>query len=466
MNHSETYQHALDFLYSFVDYSLTRSFQNHPEAFDLSRMEKLLDLLGNPHRQYRVIHLTGTKGKGSTAALIASVLRTGGYRVGFYTSPHLQEFNERIQINEKMIPDERIVTLVEKLKKCTSRIDRLTTFELTTALAFEYFAEENVDVAVVEVGLGGRLDATNLVDPVLSIITSISYDHMAVLGNTLEKIAFEKAGIIKAGKPVITALQKREAFEVIRKIADEKGSRLIQVGEDYRFADFQHSLKEQSLHIWKADEQPLMNVFINQPGFSEWKPTNLTIPLLGYHQVENAAVAYSALQIADQCGLKISLEDIKKGFREVFWPCRFEVLRQEPPVIVDSAHNRDSALKLRLTIEDYLAGRPVILLFGASEDKDILGMFYELLPRVREVVVTESIHPRAMEAAKLESMALRFAKPVHVAVPVEAALDTALKLAKDDACVVAAGSLFVAAGVRQAWEKTGTGLRSFELAVA
>jgi len=445
-----------------VDYSLTRSFQGSPEDFDLSRMEALLSYLGNPHQKYRVIHVAGTKGKGSTAAMIASCLQMAGYKVGFYTSPHLEEFNERIQINGKLIPDQRLVDLVEKIKEPTNLIHRLTTFELTTAIAFEYFSAEKVDLAVIEVGLGGRLDATNLVDPMVSVITSISLDHTAVLGNTPAKIANEKAGIIKPGRPVVCGPQRQEALQIIQAAAADRNSRFIHIGEDFRYASMSHDLKSQVLAVWHKDDQENMNAYVNHKTLEDWKPTFLTIPLLGYHQVENAAIAYAVLLVCRENGINISCEALETGFNNVFWPCRFEVLSDQPLLIVDSAHNVDSALKLRLTIEDYLPGMPIVLLFGASEDKDVLGMFRELLPRINAVVVTESIHPRAMSLKHLEELAARFGRPVFVASPIEAALEKALDLAGEECAVIAAGSLFIAAGVRQAWEKLGFELQSFK----
>jgi dihydrofolate synthase / folylpolyglutamate synthase len=438
------YQEALDYLYSFVDYSLTRGFRFSPEKFDLGRMVVFLELLGNPHRSYPVIHVAGTKGKGSTAALIASALQAAGYRVGFYTSPHLQEYTERIQVNGQSISESRLVHLVEYVKPYVNDVERLTTFEITTAIGFLYFAREKVDVAVVEVGLGGRLDATNVVDPLLSVITSLSLDHMSVLGDTLEKIAFEKAGIIKPGRPVVSAIQKSEALQVIEQVAKERDCRLILVGRDTHYASGTHSLDGQSLEVWN----------------NQGRRAHLTIPLLGQHQVENAATAFTALQIAAEKGLIVSDEALRRGFASVRWPGRFEVLRKEPLLIVDSAHNRDSALRLRQALDDYLPGRPVVLLFGASEDKDIEGMFAELMPRVRYVVATQSVHPRAMEAGKLVELAGTFGRPAEAVMPLEKALVAALKQAGSDAAVLAAGSLFIAAAVRDTWHKMEDQLES------
>ena len=243
------YQSTLDYLYSFVDYSLTRSLRYSPEKFDLGRMVELMDALGTPQNQYPVVHVAGTKGKGSTSAMIAGVLQTAGFKVGLYTSPHLIDYTERIQINRQPVSHQRLVELVEQLKPEVLKIEQLTTFELTTAAAFLYFAQEKVDIAVVEVGLGGRLDATNVVDPLVSVITSLSMDHMNVLGDTLEKIAAEKGGIIKPGKPVVVSAQKPEAEAVLRKIAKERRSPILFSNEEYDIVVKTHSLDGQEIEL-------------------------------------------------------------------------------------------------------------------------------------------------------------------------------------------------------------------------
>lgn len=455
------YQEALDWLYSYVDYSLTRAFRYTPDKFELGRMVELLERLGNPHQDYPIIHLAGTKGKGSTAAMIASALKAGGYRVGFYTSPHLSDYTERIQVDERMISHATFVELVQELKPVVQQVEKLTTFEITTALAFLYYSRMKADAAVVEVGLGGRLDATNVVDPLVSVITSLSFDHMSVLGDTLAKIAAEKAGIIKPGRPVVVAPQKEEARLVVERMARERDARVIRLGRDIMFAPWSHSLDGQSLMVWSAAEQTLVDRFIESGGRQEWEPLRLNIPLLGHHQVENAATAYATLQVAGQQGLPVSFGDLQSGFATVFWPGRFEVLRRNPPVIIDSAHNRDSALKLRLAIDDYLAGLPVVLVFGASEDKDVEGMFAELLPRVRRVICTQSVHPRALEAGKLVELAHQFGCPAQSIQHVEDALLAALELAGHEAAVVVAGSLFVAAAARETWQRMGLPIHEF-----
>ena len=445
------YQETLDYLYSFIDYSLTRAFRNAPEKFNLERMNSFLTIIGNPQFDFKVVHVAGTKGKGSTSALIASALQEAGYRVGFYTSPHLQEYTERIQVNCEEISKEEFVDLVNEIRPAIEKAPEITTFELTTALGFLYFSRKKVDVAVIEVGLGGRLDATNVVSPLVSVITSLSLDHVHILGDTLAKIAFEKGGIIKQGHPVVSSPQKEEARLVLEKLSAERDAKMVQVGRDYFFSPWSHSLSGQSLLVWAADEQEMVDDFIESGGRHHWEPMRLFIPLLGYHQVENAATAYAALQVIRQNGMEIKEEAIKNGFAKVVWPGRFEILRRNPPLIVDSAHNRDSASKLRLALEDYLPEEPVIMVFGASEDKDIYGMFAELLPRVQRVIATQSVHPRAIEPETIVELAHQFGRPAQTIVPVEDALEEALHLAGNDYAVLVTGSLFISAAAREIW---------------
>jgi len=459
MNQEIAYQEALDYLYSFIDYSLTRSFRYSPEKFDLGRMVTLLDRLGNPHRRYPMIHIAGTKGKGSVAALSASVLKEAGFKTGLYISPHMTDFAERIQVNGETIPHPTLASLVSDLKAPVEQIQHLTTFELTTALAFLYFSRMDVDAAVIEVGLGGRLDATNVIDPLLSIITSISIDHVNVLGDTLPKIAFEKAGIIKPGCPVVSAPQKDAVRQVIEQVAADRDAPLIQVGRDIQFQPITHSLEGQTFSVWpsamaQTDPQSLLSMPVIKSD-----PQTLTIPLLGYHQVENAATAYTGLLIARQAGMEIPDDSIVRGMANVSWPGRFELLRLEPPVLVDSAHNPDSAERLRQALDDYLPNRPVILVFGASEDKNVKDMLTALRPRIQQVIATQSVHPRAMEADQLVEISRSLGIPVSCAVPLETAMIDALQKAGTQAAVLVAGSLFVAAGARDvwhAWQENGT----------
>jgi dihydrofolate synthase/folylpolyglutamate synthase len=378
-------------------------------------------------------------------------LQAAGYRVGLYTSPHLQDYAERIRVNGESIPHADLIELVNQIRPFLERGTKLTTFEITTGLAFLYFAHRGVNAMVAEVGLGGRLDATNVVMPVVSVITSISYDHTQILGNTLSAIAREKCGIIKPNVPVVSSPQNEEARLVIERIAEERFSPFTLVGRDILYAPIAHSLQNQTLLVWSSADQTLIDEYIESGGLHEWEPVRLTIPLLGYHQVENATTAYTALQAARGQGLLLDDLAIQRGFEHVNWPGRFEVLQRNPPVVIDSAHNRDSALKLRLTLDDYFPALPVVMIFGVSEDKDVEGMFAELLPRVRQVIATRSFHPRAMEPEFLVELAHHFGCPARCVEKVEDALVEALRLAAGTALILATGSIFIAAATRDCW---------------
>lgn len=434
------YNQALDYLYSFVDYSLKKSSELAKADFNLDRMRALMVLLGSPEQKYPSLHVAGTKGKGSTCALLASALTAAGYKTGLYTSPHLQDYVERIQIDGQPVSHVQLVELVEQIKPYVAVVPKLTTFEITTALGFLYFAQQNVEAAVIEVGLGGRLDATNVVTPRVAVITSLSYDHMAVLGNTLTLIAGEKAGIIKPGLPVVSSPQKNEARVVLERVAKERHAPLILVGRDVPYAAGENSLDGQTLSVSRKREAE-----------NSLESVILRIPLLGQHQVVNAATAYVALKAS---GLKVSEAAIRTGFAGVTWPCRFEIVRREPPVILDSAHNQDSFEKLAQTLEGYFPDRPVLLIFGSSEDKDVAGMLAALKGRLKLVLATKAEHPRAIEPEKIVETANRIGVRAEAAGPVELALARALDLAADGGeIVLSAGSMFVTAEVKTAWEK-------------
>ncbi|MGC8856652.1 MAG: bifunctional folylpolyglutamate synthase/dihydrofolate synthase [Anaerolineae bacterium] len=436
METEQAYNLALDYLYSFVDYSLKHASELAKADFNLDRMFALMEALGNPQNSYPIIHVAGTKGKGSTSALCASALRAAGYKVGLYTSPHLEDYCERIQVDGTPIAHEELVALVEAVKPAVERIPKLTTFEITTAIGFLAFQRAGVNAAVIEVGLGGRLDATNVVRPRVSVITSLSMDHMAVLGDTLAKIAAEKAGIIKPGVPVVASPQKDEALEVLGRVASEKNAPLTLVGRDLTFEPQSFSLEGQTFL--------LLAPFLS-------RPLSMTIPLLGAHQLVNAATAFAVLQLS---GLNIPNEAIQKGFSQVKWPARFEVARRQPPVVFDSAHNDDSFAKLRETLEMYFPGRPVYLIFGASEDKNIPGMFREMKAKIRKLIITRADHPRALGVDQIQGLADQAGIPYEAVTPVSAALARALDLsAIDGSVVLSAGSMFVTAEVMMAWRK-------------
>ena len=437
------YNKALDYLYSFVDYSLRHSSELAKADFNLDRMFALMEELGNPQTKYPIIHVAGTKGKGSVCALTASALHAAGYKVGLYTSPHLLDYTERIRINSEPISHEFMIELVEEIKPAVAKIPKLTTFEITTALGFLAFARKDVTAAVIEVGLGGRLDATNVVTPKVSVITSLSYDHMAVLGETLAKIASEKAGIIKQGVPVVSGPQKDEALEVLERVAKQNNSFITLVGQDVLYVPIDSSLDGQTFLVWF--EQTIPGAFVRPQAYE------FTIPLLGQHQIENAATSFAALEAS---GLEISDEAIQNGFAQVKWPARFEVVRRDPPVILDSAHNQDSFARLRETLEEHFPGKPVYLIFGASEDKNIPGMFAEMKPKIKRLIVTRADHPRALEPEKIIELARQAGLESEAAIPVESAFMRALENSeKDGSIVLSAGSMFVTAEAMRAWKK-------------
>jgi len=300
MNMSSEYQQALDYIYSFVDFSRTHQDNLKPENFDLTRMVRFMEILGTPQSDFPSIHIAGSKGKGSVSAFCSSVLQTAGYKVGLYTSPHVKE-----------------------IKPAVASVPEITTFEIMTGLAFLYFSREKVDLAVIEVGLGGRLDATNIITPEVSVITSLYLDHVSILGDTLDQIAAEKGGIIKPGVPVICAPQEETALSVLKDIAVRNEADLIQAELKYPFEILSKTLDGQVFSL-------------KEPGYTEEK---FQIPLLGDFQVINALTAYAALDALRSKGFPIENSAVHKGFKEVNWPARFEILRRQPPLIVDSAHN-------------------------------------------------------------------------------------------------------------------------------
>jgi dihydrofolate synthase/folylpolyglutamate synthase len=429
------YTEALKFLFSFVDFSLTHQEQIAPERFELERMFDLMDKLGNPQLQYPTIHIAGTKGKGSVAAHCAAALQAAGYKTGLYTSPHLHDFRERIQIDGQRISKADFTAGIEVLKQVIPQVPGLTSYELQTALAFWYFGQKKVACAVVEVGMGGRLDSTNVLTPLVSVITNISYDHTSILGDTLAEIAGEKGGIIKPGVPVVSAPQKLDALEVLEQLASQREAEFVLVGRDIQFEPLTHSLEGQSFRVFQNGENG----------------RTFTTQLLGRHQLENAVTAFAALQAVNRTGLSVSEQAVQKGFSSVRWPGRFEVFDGEPMVIFDGAHNRYSAQRLAQTIEDYLPGKPVALVFGASEDKDIAGMFAELLPKVDYVLLVRADHPRAAAVQDLSNLAADYACPVSVIDSPADFYRQASELIGNDGVILVTGSLYVVGQLRYLW---------------
>ncbi|MBT3336830.1 MAG: bifunctional folylpolyglutamate synthase/dihydrofolate synthase [Anaerolineae bacterium] len=432
MKTETAYQNALDYLYTFVDYSLKHISELAKAEFNLDRMRDLMRLLGDPQNDYPIIHIAGSKGKGSTAAFAASALRVADYRVGLYTSPHLQEFTERMQVNGIPITKEEFVALVEEIKPAVAQVPYLTTFELATALGFLHFSRQKVTAAVIEVGLGGRLDATNIVTPLVSVITSLSLEHTAVLGNTLAEIAREKAGIVKEGRPFVASSQDPEAAAVLELVAEEHNIPLTLVGRDILYKVKKKSIDGQLFEVWMQHGSKM----------------KFSIPLLGAHQIENAVTAYAALLLARREGLIFNAAQLKQGFAQVEWNGRFEIWQEKPPIILDSAHTSDSVNKLRETLDEHFPDLPIVLIFGISRDKNAADMLKTLAPRVEKIILTRAEHPRALKVEELRPYAEQAGLTCEAIEPVEAAVERALEIAGDDKLVLSAGSIFLTAAVR------------------
>lgn len=438
------YQEALDYIYSFVDYE-RQPRPRDPIHYDLRRMDELLSRLGNPHLKARTVHITGSKGKGSTASMVASALTTAGFSTGLYTSPHLHIFNERMRVDDKLISDQEVTALVDRLKPEVTAVNekatygKLTTFEIITALGFLFFDLKKAEFQVIEVGLGGRLDATNVVaNPEVCIITSISLEHTDVLGNTLAEIATEKSGIIKPGCVAVTSPQADEAFKVTEKACRDRGVKLIQVGKDVTWLPLGFDSSQQSLRVK-----------------GRLGSYDLSIPLLGQYQLENAATAVAALEVLAEKDSRVTKNSIITGLARVNWPGRLQVLNRRPLVIADGAHNPYSAGKLREALEHYFEFDKAILILGLSADKNASGIISELLPLFDEVIATHSIHPRAMPTATLSAELKRQGVTARETEDISDALPMALAMTGENDLICVTGSLFVVAGAIEQAEVLG-----------
>ncbi len=433
-----TYPDALAYLNQFINYERTQPQHYAPETLSLDRVNHLLDRLGRPDRAYRAIHIAGTKGKGSTAAMIESCLRAAGYRTGFYTSPHLHTFRERMRVNNEFIAREQFAQLVDEIEPHVAAVEGLTWFEIVTAIAFLFFARSQIDVAVLEVGLGGRFDATNVVTPIVSVITSLSMDHMNLLGNSIEQIAFEKAGIIKRRVPVVSAPQVPEAVEVIRRVARVRGAELIVPHPPATAATSTASAASPEIETLRVIS-----------GEGEAQP-GVRLPLLGAHQLLNASVAVTALHMAHQRGLAVSDEAIQHGLATVQWPGRLEVLSRTPLLVVDGAHNGDSAQKLAQALRDVFQVEKWTLIIGISADKDIPAILAALLPLAEKVIVTRATNQRAANIEALGAQVADRGYAPTLAASVADAVEIALH---DQLPIIITGSLFTVADAREAWFK-------------
>ncbi|MEO8288755.1 MAG: folylpolyglutamate synthase/dihydrofolate synthase family protein [Chloroflexota bacterium] len=462
------YQEAFAYINTFTNYEKVPGLDRDLSADGLERVRLLLRLVGRPQNSFKSVVVAGTKGKGSVAAMLDAILRESGHRTALYTSPHLHTFRERIRVDGAMIsPDdmaritERIENVVEKIKALGDPTLVPTTYELATAIAFLYFQEQQVELAVLEVGLGGRLDTVNVVEPLVSVITSISMDHMQVLGDTLAEIAGEKAGIIKPSGRVITAPQQEEAMRVIVQVAEEKQASLVIVGREIYIG---------TGHLPEviADEEgvPIYQVFtLGFEDGSDMPSSKLRVklPLLGNHQQVNAAVALGAIHVLQDAGIETTNTTIQAGFSKVDWPGRLEVVHRKPVVVVDGAHNVESMAILGQAIGDLFHKRSTVVVMGLSRDKDIAGIVKELKnwsdglagPKIERLIVTRSSHARAAEPREVAQQAVALGLTVEMRENVNDALARAQAIAsacvKDDALepvVLVTGSLFVVAEAR------------------
>ena len=432
------YKTALLRLFGLVDFERFVGPRSPRVKFSLDRMAALLQSLGDPHIKIPTVHIAGTKGKGSTTAMVTSVLSSQDYTTGMFISPHLHTFRERICINGKPISEDEFCSLVDEVWPNVEKISKVeehgsvTLFETLTARAFLHFRRSEADFQVLEVGLGGRLDSTNLVSPKVCAITSISLDHTTILGDTVEQIALEKSGIIKPGVPTVVAPQPPKVKEVIRSVCRQNGAPLVEVGTDIKWSPGPSSLDGQSFQI----EGRLGNY-------------QLRVPLLGDYQLENAATAVGVLESLMEQGWSISAEAVARGFSDVNWPCRMEVLQREPLVVADGAHNPYSTERLCRALPSYFKYKRLVLIFGASRDKNLEGMVDELAGLKPLVFVTRSRHPRSASTSFLTQIFQSRGLEVSQAEEVSGAVKKAKSIAEKDDIILATGSLFVAAEVRE-----------------
>ncbi len=421
-----------------VDYERPATIPGGRARYDLERIGALLEMLGSPHLGVPTVHVAGTKGKGSTTAMVASILNAAGLSTGLFTSPHLHTFRERIRVGGQPIPEDEFAGLVEALWPAVEEMrrtghGRVTVFELLTAMAFHCFREHGVGAQVIEVGLGGRLDSTNVVQPLACGITSLGLDHTEVLGDTLAEIAMEKAGIIKQGVPVVCAPQRPEALRVVQDVCEAQENTLTLAGEDILWSPESTTLDGQTFTLETAR-----------------RTYRLSIPLLGEHQLENAAVAVGLVEALAASGIDVSREAIEEGLRRVEWPCRLEVLSREPLVIADGAHNPHSAGRLVEAMRSLVPGLRLTLVVGVSRNKDVDGVAFELSRlSPAEVVATRSRHPRSAQPELLAREFERYGARARTAGSVAEAVDDAVASASDDDVVLVTGSLFVAAEARE-----------------
>ena len=449
------YQEALAYLYSLSNFERGGPYTRNPEE-NLPRESRLLEVLGNPQLNYTNTLIAGTKGKGSTAAFIERVLREAGVRTGLYTQPDLHTFRERIRVKGRLISEDEVAELVPVVRTAVEEIQQrrefgpFITYEVSTALALYYFHRQQVQHAVLEVGLGGRLDATNVTHPLVSVIASISYDHMQILGDSLTEIATEKAGIIKPHGVVVTSARPLEALLAIESVCQKQHAHMVRIGSfeaDLAQLEVEEGRLPAMSYRYQLEERTE-----EHQRFTAWTPqrtyTSLEIPLAGQHQLENATLALATLEVLHNKGISWDEQALREGMRNVHWPARIDVVEHNPTIVVDGAHNADSMEKLLQALHDSFALHRLIVVLSLARDKDLVGIA-RALARVDAVILTRIVNPRA---ATIESMQEAFAEhaphvELYTTQDSRAAMNLALDIAKSSDLICAAGSLYLAGEV-------------------
>jgi len=413
------YDQAIEYLFGKTDYEKQRNLRYNVTTFNLERMEKLLRLVGNPHKKISAVHIAGTKGKGSTATMLAKMLEANDYNVGLYTSPHVLHLHERIMVNSKMINESQMLGLLNRIHspvEKVSKADPLTFFEIMTTLAFMHFADRRVDIAVVETGLGGRLDSTNVIQPKVIGITSLSIDHQRQLGGTLDSIAREKAGVFKRGVPIITVEQDPDAMRVLKSEALAASAPLHVTGRDI---DFSHRFENSREH------GPHTRICLSTPT-SRFE--HLRVPLHGIHQAINCGLALAMLDKLKEGGYKIDLEKARRGLENISLAGRMEMICEDPRIMIDAAHNAASIKVLIQAIGQNIPYDSMVVIFGCNNDKDIEGMLKALQYGADKVIFTRSNSPKAVYPDDLAEMYTEICGKMCQAA---LTLDQALQLAKN-----------------------------------
>jgi dihydrofolate synthase / folylpolyglutamate synthase len=438
------YESAVRYLLS-LGRELAAPTQASAAKFDLENIMVLAERLGRPDRAYPAVHIAGTNGKGSTAAFLESILRHAGFRTGLNTSPHLERINERIRIGGEEISDEDFADVLSRVQAVTEELlaegklrAHPTYFECVTAMAFEYFAQQRVEFGVFEVGLGGRLDSTNILRPVVSVITRVDFDHENFLGHSLKEIAGEKAGIIKEAVPVVVAEQRAEAREVIVARAGKLLAPVIETGETFRIER-------------EFVEEGRVGARVTEVA-SGWT-IEITPSLPGRFQLQNALNAVAATRVLQQRGFRIADEAIARGVASTVWPGRIEKVATRPDIYLDGAHNPSAARELAGFVEENLAGRKIILIYGALRDKAVDEVAGLLFPLASEVVLTAPATSRAISAAQLEEIAAHYAHQTTVIADAERALEYALSKAGSGDAIFVTGSLYLVGQLRHYWKQ-------------